>query len=237
MISDFRQDMLCTLFMEPIMEPPTKQQVVYRSLREQLLLGTLRPGERLVIDRLAEAHGVSAIPVREALSQLEREGLVEIRPHAGAVVTDIPASAVKEIFALLEAFETVSCRLGISKLTVKDFQFLHGLTKKMEKSKDLGTWLNLNRLFHESVPRLSGLPRLEEEMIRVGESWERLRRLRFSDHKGEDKARADRQHRQLLLALEHGEEEKALDIIRTHNREACKQYMDEHSSAELRSRG
>ena len=210
--------------MDSFTDTPTKQQAVYRSLREQLLGGNLHPGKRLVIDRIAESHGVSAIPVREALSQLEREGLVEIRPHAGAVVTDIPASAVKEIFALLEAFETVSCRLGIAQLTRKDFEFLHGLATKMEKTKDLDTWLNLNRLFHESVPRLAGLPRLEEQMVRVGESWERLRRLRFSDHKGEDKARADRQHLQLVRALEKGDEDAALDIIRKHNREALEQY-------------
>lgn len=211
--------------MEPISEPPTKQQAVYRSLREQLLAGELEPGQRLVIDRIAEAHGVSAIPVREALGQLEREGLVEIRPHAGAVVTDIPVSAVQEIFALLEAFETVSCRLGIGRLTENDFGFLRNLAVQMEKTTDPEAWLNLNRLFHESVPRLAGLPRLEEQMVRVGESWERLRRLRFADHKGEDKARADLQHLQLVRALEKGEEDSALEIIRTHNREALKQYQ------------
>jgi len=211
--------------MESISDTPTKQQAVYRSLREQLLFGNLPPGERLVIDRIAEAHNVSAIPVREALSQLEREGLVEIRPHAGAVVTDIPASAVKEIFALLEAFETVSCRLGMSKLTESDFRFLHDLAQQMKKTEDLGEWLNLNRLFHESVPRLAGLPRLEEQMVRVGESWERLRRLRFADHKGEDKARADRQHVQLVRALEKGDEDASLELIRKHNRGALEQYM------------
>jgi DNA-binding GntR family transcriptional regulator len=155
---------------------------------------------------------------------LEREGLVEIRPHAGAVVSDIPASAVEEIFALLEAFETVSCRLGIRKLSDRDIDFLRDLAKKMETTTDLGDWLNLNRLFHESVPRLVGLPRLEEQIVRIGESWERLRRLRFADHKGEDKARADRQHLQLVKALEKGDEEAALEVIRLHNREALRQY-------------
>lgn len=211
---------------DTLADPPTKQQVVYRSLREQLLSGDLKPGERLVIDRIAESHGVSAIPVREALSQLEREGFVEIRPHAGAVVSDIPASAIQEIFALLEAFETVTCRLGMSRLSEKDIGFLHDLAVNMEKTPDPHDWLNLNRLFHESVPRLAGLPRLEEQMIRVGESWERLRRLRFADHKGEDRSRANRQHLQLVKALQKGDEEKALEVIRNHNRGALQQYMN-----------
>jgi DNA-binding GntR family transcriptional regulator len=210
---------------EPMTEPPTKQQAVYRSLREQLLSGSLKPGERLVIDRIAEANGVSAIPVREALSQLEREGFVEIRPHAGAVVSDIPASAIQEIFALLEAFETVTCRLGMSKLRGQDIRFLRELAQKMEKTRDPGDWLNLNRLFHESVPRLAGLPKLEEHMIRVGESWERLRRLRFADHEGEDRTQANKQHLQLVKALEKQDEDAALDIIRKHNRGALQQYL------------
>jgi DNA-binding GntR family transcriptional regulator len=204
---------------------PTKQQAVYRSLRKDILSATLKPGERLVIDRIAEAHQVSAIPVREALSQLEREGLVEIRPHAGAVVTDIPASAIQEIFALLEAMEMVSCRLGMSRLTEKDLKFLHELADRMEKTQDAETWLNLNRLFHESVPRLAGLPRLEEQIVRVGESWERLRRLKFADRKGEDKARADRQHHELVKSLERKDEEAALRVIQAHNREALNIYM------------
>ena len=204
---------------------PTKQQAVYRSLRKDILTAELKPAERLVIDRIAEAHQVSAIPVREALSQLEREGLVEIRPHAGAMVTDIPASAIQEIFALLEAMEMVSCRLGIEKLTVKDLQFLKELADRMEETNDAETWLNLNRLFHESVPRLAGLPRLEEQIVKAGESWERLRRLRFSDRKGEDKARADRQHHELVQALENRDEDAALKVIQDHNREALNIYM------------
>lgn len=204
---------------------PTKQQTVYRSLRKDILTAQLKPGERLVIDRIAEAHQVSAIPVREALSQLEREGLVEIRPHAGAMVTDIPASAIQEIFALLEAMEVVSCRLGMSKLTANDLNFLKELADRMEETDDAEDWLNLNRLFHESVPRLAGLPRLEEQIVKVGESWKRLRRLRFSGRKGEDKARADRQHHELVEALEHKDEEAAIRVIQLHNREALNIYM------------
>ena len=204
---------------------PTKQQTVYRSLRKDILTAQLKPGERLVIDRIAEAHQVSAIPVREALSQLEREGLVEIRPHAGAMVTDIPASAIQEIFALLEAMEVVSCRLGMTRLTTNDLSFLKDLADKMEETEDAEDWLNLNRLFHESVPRLAGLPRLEEQIVKVGESWERLRRLRFAGRKGEDKARADRQHHELVEALTNRDEEAAIQVIQDHNREALNLYM------------
>jgi DNA-binding GntR family transcriptional regulator len=187
--------------------------------------GKLPPGTRLVIDRIANDLNISAIPVREALTQLEKEGLVEIKPHAGAIVTDIPKSAIEEIFALLEALETASCRLGIQKLSPEDLSELTQIAENMEEAKTSEKWLTLNRNFHEALPRFSGLKRMEEQMIRVGEDWERLRRLRFSDHKGEDLKQANKQHRDFLKALKEKDFEKAEQVIRLHNREALKQYM------------
>ncbi|MEX2608265.1 MAG: GntR family transcriptional regulator [Kiritimatiellia bacterium] len=203
----------------------TKQQAAYQQLRAAIMSGQYQPGTRLVIDKIAVEFGISAIPIRESLGQLEKEGLVEIRPHAGAVVTDIPESAIVEIFAMLEVLETVSCRLGIEKLDASAVSVLENLVSQMEGCADPETWLTLNRNFHESLPRLAGLPRLEEQMVRVGEDWERLRRLRFSDHRGEDKARADRQHRAFLLMLKAKNLPGTVEVIQQHNREALQQYV------------
>ncbi len=203
----------------------TKQQAAYQQLRSAIMSGHLKPGMRLVIDTIAAEYGISAIPIRESLGQLEKEGLVEIRPHAGAVVTDIPESAIVEIFAMLEVLETVSCRLGIEKLDETALSYLEDLVSQMEGCTDPETWLTLNRSFHESLPQLAGLPRLVEQMVRVGEDWQRLRRLRFSDHRGEDKARADRQHRAFLGALKAKDLSGAIEIIQQHNREALQQYV------------
>jgi DNA-binding GntR family transcriptional regulator len=203
----------------------TKQQAAYQHLRASIMSGELQPGTRLVIDKIAVEFGISAIPIRESLGQLEKEGLVEIRPHAGAVVTDIPESAIEEIFAMLEVLETVSCRLGILKLDESALSSLENLVSQMEGCTHPEIWLKLNRNFHESLPGLAGLNRLEEQMVRVGEDWERLRRLRFSEHGGEDKARADRQHREFLLALKTQNLEAAIEVIQQHNREALRQYV------------
>ena len=83
----------------------TKQELAHRHLRKQILEGKAKPGERIIIDSLASELGMSPIPVREAISQLAREGLLTLRPHAGAIVSDIPAEAIEEIFALLESLE------------------------------------------------------------------------------------------------------------------------------------
>lgn len=203
----------------------TKQQAAYQSLRNGIMSGTLRPGSRLVIDKIAAELEVSAIPVREALSQLEKEGLVEIKPHAGAVVTDIPESAIVEIFGLLEALETASCRLGLARISQGDIAQLEALASQMEAARTSESWLLLNRQFHQALPRLAGLSRVEELMIRVGEDWERLRRLRFADRKGEDLKSANAQHRDFLEALRQRDLTKAEKIIQQHNREALQQYL------------
>lgn len=72
----------------------TKQQRVYESLREEILSGVLAPGQRLLLNGLAERFGVSPIPVREALRQLEREDLVYVLPHVSVIVKELPFEEV-----------------------------------------------------------------------------------------------------------------------------------------------
>src|SRR5690242_5219433 len=88
----------------------SKKDAVLDALRTAIIKGAFKPGARLVIDELAAHFGTSAIPVREALQQLQAEGLVIIQPYAGATVTLIEANLIVEIFELLEAFELISGR-------------------------------------------------------------------------------------------------------------------------------
>jgi DNA-binding GntR family transcriptional regulator len=215
--------------------PPTKQALAFERLRHDILRGRLRPGDRLVIDRIAGELGISAIPVREALRQLEKQGLVEIRPHAGARVSDIPESAIEEIFGMLEVLETASCRLGLSRLKPDCFAEMERLCAKMECASSPERWQQLNRVFHEYLPGRAGLSRLEQALRRVGEDWERLRRLRFSAGQREDQARADRQHREIVCALRKGDGEGAANLLRRHNREALRLYVP--AAAEPPSQG
>ena len=126
---------------------------------------------------------------------------------------------------MLEALETASCRLGIKRVNGEILGQLSEIADQMDGSRDADQWLMLNRQFHQSLPRLTGLTRLEELIIRVGEDWERLRRLRFADRKGEDLQRANQQHRAFLQALKDQDQAAAEKIIQMHNREALRQYV------------
>ncbi len=96
----------------------TKQELVYRALRERIMDGQLQPGQRLVIDDIASAYGVSPIPVREALHLLQAERLVDIKPHIGAAVAPISKDAINEVFALMECLELAALRLAAAQRRV-----------------------------------------------------------------------------------------------------------------------
>src|SRR5262245_41174639 len=87
-----------------------KSEVAYTWLRDAIIDGTLPGGERLVIDDLAVQLGISPIPIREALSQLQAEGFVIFKPHVGATVTEMYPSLAYEIFGLLETVEVICGR-------------------------------------------------------------------------------------------------------------------------------
>src|SRR5260221_11295274 len=98
----------------------TKQEFVYRTLRDAIMRCELAPGQRLVIDDLARQLAVSAIPVREALQTLQSEGLVQTVPHVGATVTPISRESIDEVFTVMEGLEIVATRGASLRLTAED---------------------------------------------------------------------------------------------------------------------
>ncbi|MGF1531939.1 MAG: GntR family transcriptional regulator [Puniceicoccaceae bacterium] len=205
----------------------TKQESAYRLLRRQIMEARLRPGEKVVIGKVAEQLEMSAIPVREAIKQLEREGLIRVKPHASAEVSDIPLQAIEEIFGWLESLEVAACRLGVKRLTGEVLDRLEALLGEMEASTDAMKWMGLNRRFHEAIPKFTGLTRLESELIRAGEEWERLRRLHYSGVPIEDRKKADAEHRNFLRVLKRGEEAAIRGWVEDHNRSALSRYLEQ----------
>ena len=86
------------------------QDAVVDGIRDMILQGHLKPGDRLRQDELANTFGVSTMPIREALRQLQAEGLVVFRPRRGATVASLAVSDYEEIYLIREALETLACR-------------------------------------------------------------------------------------------------------------------------------
>ena len=129
----------------------TKEEYAYDTLRTAIMRCELAPGEKLVIDNLGTMLGVSPIPIRGALQRLQADGLVEITPHTGAIVSTISPDTVREIFLLLEALENAAFGEAATRATEADIAFLRLLIADMTTAldeDDAALCYDLNNQFH-----------------------------------------------------------------------------------------
>jgi DNA-binding GntR family transcriptional regulator len=204
----------------------TKQEVVYRALRERIMDGQLQPGQRLVIEDIANAYGVSPIPVREALHLLQAERLVEIKPHAGAAVAPISQGAINEIFVLMESLELAAVRLAVKHVTHEHLAILNGAIADMEEARgDYQRWAERNFAFHSAICAITEMPRVREMTVRVFTEWERMRRHFYRDVPPPDLDQAHKEHLIMVEALKKQDLERLERLTRAHNQGALKSYL------------
>lgn len=205
----------------------TKQEFVYHSLREAILKCDMPPGERLVIDDLARRLAVSAIPVREALQVLQTEGLVQMVPHVGAVVSPISKESILEVFTVMEGLEIVATRVAAERATPEDLDRLGEIVATMDRALKAGRhphWADLNTRLHQTITSVAGLPLLEEMTARVLVRWDRVRRFYFSGVLVHRADQAQDEHRQILEAMRTKNLVRLEELVRLHNRGALADY-------------
>ena len=127
----------------------TKQERVYRAIRERILSGTYGPGYRVVIDSLAEEFAVSALPVREAIRRLEAEGLVIYRPNAGAQVAPVDPGLFEQEMTLLAVLEGYATALAAPNLSPDDIGELTAINDRMVEAMEQLDSLGFGRLNQE----------------------------------------------------------------------------------------
>jgi DNA-binding GntR family transcriptional regulator len=110
----------------------TMGEMVYAVLRESILTGAFAPGEWLRQESIAEVIGVSRIPVRTALMQLESEGLVSFHPHRGARVRTLSAAQIDEIYRLRVVLESYALRLSMVRMTEQRLSRIRDLAEKLD---------------------------------------------------------------------------------------------------------
>ena len=121
-------------------------------LRDQIIRGEIAEGSQLRQDAIASRYQVSRIPVREALRQLEAEGLIAIVPNRGAIVPVLAPEDVEELFTIRALLEPELLKLSIPKLTQADFSQAESILRKFEtelrSEGHVATWGRLNWQFH-----------------------------------------------------------------------------------------
>jgi DNA-binding GntR family transcriptional regulator len=206
----------------------TKQEFVYHTLREAIMHGVLKPGERLIIDDLARQLEVSAIPVREALQLLQSESLVVTVPHAGASVAPISRDTLLDVFTVLEGLELVAMPLAAERATPADLAALDRILDDMDAALAADRhedWSALNAQFHLRICSLTGLDLLQDMTRRMLDRWQRVRRFYFKDVLGRRQPQAQREHRQILAALRARDVPALHALTRAHMQGALTSYM------------
>jgi len=148
-----------------IKNPKTIRKKVYDYLRERLLGGEIPPHEHLIEAKIAQEIGTSRTPVREALHNLEMEGLIKSIPRVGYVVKPISEQEVEEICEIRAVIEMLGTQWAIAKARLKLIEELGEnirLSEKEVTSKRPKAFIDLDARFHEIIAKHSGSQRLLE---------------------------------------------------------------------------
>jgi len=155
------------------------RESVYNSLKRNITLGELKPGERLLEWELADRFRVSRTPIREAMRQLQSEGLVKVEPLKGATVTKLSVEEVKEIFWIRNVLESYSTELAVKNFGSREKEKLkefRRLFNKYARSGDYLDWLETNVQFHLFIAKNSGNSNLH---VLLRELRNRVHRYQF----------------------------------------------------------
>ena len=162
---------------------------------------------------------MSRIPVREALMQLEAQGLVKFEAHRGAVVTMLDASAIEELFYLRALLEADTLFHAVDLMTEETFAKAEAILAQFDQALESGTqiehWAELNHSFHATLYQAAGRPQALELIAQINLSCDRYVRfeLLFASD-GVDKA--EREHAQLLALCRARRKHEAVVLLKQH---------------------
>ena len=196
----------------------SRKDVVLKLLRGAIIDGRLAPGQRLDQNEIASSFKVSRMPVREALKQLESEGLVVVYPYRGVEVARLDVSEVSELFAIRGALERLAVGQAVDAIRDESFDKLTSLLETMDRMvtapAEGDDWSAHNRMFHDTINAASGWPRLLETIAAYRDKLDRYVRLYFSISGREQ---SQKEHWALLAALRERDKVKAEQLIERHS--------------------
>ncbi len=187
-------------------------------LRDQIIRGEIPEGAQLRQDAIATQFRVSRIPVREALRQLDAEGLISIVPNRGAVVPALSPDDIEELFSIRALLEPEVLKLSIPRLTEQDFsqaeEVLGKYVRELRREEHVSAWGRLNWQFHSILYSQANQPRFMAIIRNVNNSGERYTRLQLYLTHG--MKRANEEHHQMLELCRRREVAAACKLLRQH---------------------
>jgi DNA-binding GntR family transcriptional regulator len=187
-------------------------------LREQIIRGEIPEGAQLRQNVIAGQYRVSRIPVREALRQLDAEGLITIVPNRGAIVPKLSPNDIEELFAIRALLEPEVLKTSIPNLTHSQFDQAEAMLLKFEddlqREDHIGKWGRLNWQFHSMLYSGANQPHFMSIIRNVNHNGERYTRLQLYLTHGIE--RANEEHHRILELCRERNVAAACDLLRQH---------------------
>ena len=191
---------------------------VFNTLRERILKGVYKPGERLMEIHLADQLGVSRTPIREAIRMLELEGLVKMVPRKGAQVAKISKEDLQDVLEVRKALDTLSVKLACERITEDEIKLLNNAEREFEKalaSKDVREIAEADVAFHDVIHAATKNGRLKSMISNLAE---RIYRYRFEYIKQQSDGGKTLmlEHREIMRCIEGRDVESAVKATEIH---------------------
>lgn len=193
------------------------RELVFESLREAIISGQLRSGERLMEIQLAEEMGVSRTPVREAIRKLELEGLVAMIPRKGAYVAGLSLKDIVDVFEIRGALEGLAAELAAERITEEELEQLERYLVKISddiENGDLERVVASDTDFHSILYQASRNQRLSQIISNLREQIQRFRATSLS-YPGRMKIALE-EHRKIVEAISTRDGELACKLAQEH---------------------
>ena len=195
------------------------RDVVFNTLRDEILYGKLKAGERLMEIAISERLGVSRTPVREAIRRLEQEGLVDMYPRRGAQVKGITEKALADALEARKTLETFTVNAACSRITRKQLEKLKEANEEFRetinaKEKEAAKIASCDEKFHNIIIEAAGNRKIAETLYNLKEQMFRYRYAYLSSSR--DHTHLAEEHEMLINAIERADSDLAVEIIRLH---------------------
>lgn len=199
---------------KPIERHQTLREKILETIREAILRGTLRAGEKVAEPELAERFGISRTPIREAFRQLESEGYLTVIPRKGAVVTSLSERDVEEFYTIKSILEGYAARIAAERMADKEIERLEAINDRLEqlaKEGDVKTFFRVHNEFHELFIRAANNDKLLEL---IGQLMMKFNRLRMASLSLPGRMEISvQEHRKIIDAFKEHDGEKADKLV------------------------
>ncbi len=197
--------------------PKTAKDRVFSEMKEWIVSGTLRPGEKIFDKEIAEYFSVSRTPVREAFQMLEEQKLITVSPGKESRVTEIDPETVKQSYELLSVLEPIAVKYAMPHLTPEAFDILTQSTEDLREAIRSGSAREANEadsVFHDTILQLSGNDLLRQFCTTLEVHITRTEIHFFSDRDVSEMLPASvKEHERIIEAMKSGDVEEACRVM------------------------